>query len=89
MFIKYPNLFTGVGRNDNVEDVEKFVSLLYGIGEKVVKDIDETRHGIYVIMKHNLEMWPQIHATSFIPQGKTIKLIYGFKQVSVMTLSDL
>ena len=47
MFIKYPHLLTGLGKGDNVEDVAKFVCFLYGIGEKVVKDIDYASYSLF------------------------------------------
>ena len=43
MFFTYPHLPTGVGMGDTVDDVEKCV-LFDGIGENVVKDIDDARH---------------------------------------------
>ena len=43
MFIKYPHLSTGVGRDDNVDAAEKFVCLLYGNEENDVKGIGNAR----------------------------------------------
>ena len=58
MFLKYPHLLTRVGRNYSVHDAEKFACLLYGIEEKLVKDIDDTRHSVFVKTKRDLEILP-------------------------------
>ena len=44
--LKYPNLLTVVGRDDNVNAAEKFARLFHGIEEKGVKGIDNARHSI-------------------------------------------
>ena len=46
MFLKYPDLLTGVGRDDNVNAAEKFVCLLYGIAKKGVEGIDNARYSL-------------------------------------------
>ena len=52
MFIKYAHLLTGEVRDDNVDDARVFVCSLYGIGEKDVRCIDDTRHSRFVTMVH-------------------------------------
>ena len=54
MFIKYPHLLTRLGKGDNVHDVENVVCLLYGIGEKVVKDIDNASYSLFVKTKRDV-----------------------------------
>ena len=48
MFIKYAHLLTGEVRDDNVDDAQAFVCSLYGIGEKDVRYIDDTRHSLFL-----------------------------------------
>ena len=44
MFIKYAHLLTGGERDDDVNDAWAFVCLLYWLGEKDVRGIDDARH---------------------------------------------
>ena len=62
MFIKYAYLLTGVVRNDNV-DARAFVCSLYGIGEKDVRGIEDTRHSLFMKAKHDLAVLPPTHGT--------------------------
>ena len=61
MFIKYAHLLTGVARDDNVDDAWGFVCSLYGIGEKDVRGVDDTRHSLFEKTKRGLDVLPLIH----------------------------
>ena len=73
--IKYTHLHNGKERDDNVDDVKKRVCLLYGIGKKAVKDVDNT---IFVKTKR----CPPTHGTLelYILRANYQALRYGFKQ---------
>ena len=47
MFITFPHLLAGVGRDANVDAAEKFVCLLYGVEEKGITGINNVRHSLF------------------------------------------
>ena len=56
-----PIFFTGVVRNDNVDDAWAFVCSLYGIGGNDVRGIDDARHFIFMKAKRDLDVLPPTH----------------------------
>ena len=61
--LSFPHRLTGLGKDDNFDDVEKFVCLLYGIGENVVKDINDASCSLFVKAKRYIEMVPPTNDT--------------------------
>ena len=61
LIIKYAHVLIGEVRDDNVDDAWAFVCSLYGIGEKDVRCIDDTRHSLFVKAICDLNVLPPTH----------------------------